>query len=167
MHRDACDGRRVPNFREQERDVLNGETICRIGMIVGLLLAAGPVALAQTPQEEAWDGNHDGIYTCNEWRSYLDRVFTMADRNHDGILDKAEFATVRKSGGALAEADFGYFDENQDGKIMRNEFVSKQSEFILRYDRNGDCRVTPDEIKAGNAPKTQGPAERTPDRFHQ
>jgi Ca2+-binding EF-hand superfamily protein len=74
---------------------------------------------------------------------------------------------VQKSDSTLAEADFGYFDENQDGKITRKEFVEKPSAFILRFDKNGDCRVTGDEIKAGVAPKgPQGPAERPRDRFH-
>ena len=115
----------------------------------------------------AWDANHDGVYTCDEWKKYADRLFTSADRNHDGTLDKSEFETIRKADPTLAEADFGYFDENQDGKITRKEFVEKPSVFILRFDSNGDCRVTADEIKAGNAPKgPQGPVERPRDRFH-
>jgi hypothetical protein len=58
--------------------------------------------------------------------------------------------------GAFADADFGYFDENQDGKITRAEFVDKPSEFILRYDKNSDCRVTQDEMKgAGTDQKPQ------------
>ncbi len=65
--------------------------------------------------------------------------------------------TIRKTVPMLADADFGYFDENQDGKITREEFVGKPSEFILSHDRNGDCRVTPEEMKPAentNAPKT-------------
>lgn len=132
-------------------------------MTLGPLLTGAPLALAQStppaqgaPAKEGpdiWDVNHDGVHTCQEWKSYLDRIFTLADRNRDGVLDPSEFATIRKAGGMLAEADFGYFDENQDGKIARKEFVDKPSEFIIRYDRNGDCRVTPEEIKAGDAPK--------------
>ena len=117
---------------------------------------------------EVWDGNHDGVYTCAEWKSYLDRMFTLADRNRDGNLDPSEFVTVKKATAAvLPEAEFGYFDENQDGKISRNEFAGKQSEFIMRYDANGDCRVTPEEVRAGNAPKgPQGPAQKPRDVFH-
>jgi len=149
-----------------------GSWICRSLMAVGVVLVGVPVcvpdAVAQSVPggQEIWDANRDGVYTCEEWKSYLDRIFTLADRNRDGHLDETEFATVRKAGGMLAEADFGYFDENQDGKITRNEFVGKPSEFILRYDRNGDCRVTPDEIKAGNTPKTEGPPTKQRDRFH-
>jgi hypothetical protein len=96
---------------------------------------------------EDWDANRDGVYTCDEWKGYLGRQFDLADRNHDGSLTPAEFAGVRRAGSALADADFGYFDENQDGKITRREFVDKPNEFILRNDKNGDCRVTPDELK--------------------
>jgi Ca2+-binding EF-hand superfamily protein len=67
----------------------------------------------------------------------------------------------------LADADFGYFDENQDGKISRSEFVGKPSQFILRFDSNGDCRVTSDELRAAAAPKgPQGPTARPRDLFH-
>jgi hypothetical protein len=133
---------------------------------VGLLLTTANYASAQsgppsdaarTPRSakaapsasgpDIWDANHDGIYTCDEWKSYLDREFTLADRNRDGHLDPSEFATIRRPGSVFADADFGYFDENQDGKITRSEFVDKPSEFILEHDKNGDCRVTPDEMK--------------------
>jgi hypothetical protein len=161
------------------------KSICRIGAAVALLLAGEPLALAQSavagdaasssrpaqdvpPRNgpESWDANHDGVNTCDEWKSHLDRIFTVADRNHDGHLDPTEFATVRRMDAALADADFGYFDENQDGKITRNEFVSKPSEFILRFDRNGDCRVTPDEVKASAQTGPQGPPVRERDRWH-
>jgi hypothetical protein len=165
--------------QRQERDLLPRISISTIGVTVGLLLTGMPLALAQSaprPAQDAllqngppiWDTNHDGIYTCDEWKKYADRLFTSADRNHDGNLDPTEFATVQKADATLADADFGYFDENQDGKITRKEFVEKPNAFILRFDNNGDCRVTPDEIKAAAAPKgPQGPAERPRDRFHQ
>jgi len=112
--------------------------------------ARGPRSTTDTSSTngpDIWDANHDGVYTCDEWKSYLDRLFTLADRNRDGHLDPSEFTVIRRAGAALAEADFGYFDENQDGKITRSEFVDKPSEFILQHDKNGDCRVTHDEMK--------------------
>src|SRR6202790_4287872 len=172
--------------RKQERDLSSTRSVRGMGIAVGLLLTAAPYAFAQpvpggdaarglrstkeapsTNGADIWDSNRDGVYTCDEWKSFLDRLFTLADRNRDGHLDPSEFATVRKADATLADADFGYFDENQDSKITRKEFVEKPSPFILRFDRNGDCRVTADEIKAANAPKgPQGPAERPRDRFH-
>ena len=140
-----------------------------MGEAVVLAQSAPDAARSARPTPEGpdgWDANHDGVYTCDEWKSNLDRIFTLADRNRDGHLDATEFATVRRADSALADADFGYFDENQDGKITRNEFVNKPSEFILRFDRNGDCRVTTDEMKAATQKSPEGPPERQRDRFH-
>ena len=153
------------------------KSVVGLGITIGLLLTASSLAVAEpAPRPDPmldngpplWDANHDGVYTCAEWKSYLERIFTLADRNRDGNLDKSEFATVKKAtASVLPEAEFGYFDENQDGKISRAEFVGKQSEFIMRYDTNGDCRVTAAEIKAGDAPKgPQGPAQKSRDVFH-
>jgi hypothetical protein len=129
---------------------------CAIGILVAMLVVFAPYAFAQSGSAGAtgadvWDANHDGIYTCDEWKAYLGRLFNLADRNHDGRLDQTEFATIRKSGSAFAEADFGYFDENQDGKLTREEFINKPNEFILSHDKNGDCRVTQDELKDSGA----------------
>lgn len=149
-------------------------TVCTTSIAASLVFATVCCASAQSSGDHArgsrsnnassanntpdvWDANHDGIYTCDEWKSYLDRLFNLADRNHDGHLDQKEFATVRKMAPVFADADFGYFDENQDGKITRSEFVDKPSEFILQNDKNGDCRVTPDELKnAGSGQKPPG-----------
>ena len=154
-----------------------GKSILGIGITIGLLLTTGPLAFAQSaPRPDAmlnngppvWDANHDGVYTCEEWKGFMDRLFKSADRNHDGSLNRAEFDAVKKADPTLADADFGYFDENQDGKITRNEFVDKPSVFILRFDKNGDCKVTPEEIRAAATPVTdpRAPQERPRDRFH-
>jgi len=144
------------------------------GNALGVLLAVSPVLAQSRPTDPllnkgppVWDTNHDGIFTCDEWKSFMERLFASGDRNHDGSLSPAEFETIKKADPSLAEADFGYFDENQDGKISRKEFVEKPSVFILRFDKNGDCRVTPEELKAAATPQpTGGPQERPRDRFH-
>jgi Ca2+-binding EF-hand superfamily protein len=158
---------RRPASPNPEHDLSNNSSICGISAILALLLTSTPLAFAQSadsPAMQAWDANHDGIYTCDEWKHYLDRMFNLADRNHDGRLDASEFATVRKVAPILADADFGYFDENQDGKITREEFVGKRSEFILSHDRNGDCRVTPEEMKP--AENANAPKQQSRDRWH-
>jgi hypothetical protein len=150
---------------------------CAVALVVAVLANGSPArAQKMLPQGDApvakptrddplkagaaiWDTNHDGTYTCDEWKAYLDRLFTSADRNRDGNLNAAEFAIVRQASPMLADADFGYFDENQDGKLTRQEFISKPSEFILKYDKNGDCRATADEINAtpdAAAPPSRG-----------
>jgi hypothetical protein len=163
--------------QRQETGLDYRKSILDIGTMLALLLTGSSLALAQpAPRTDpllsngppVWDANHDGVYTCDEWKSFTDGLFKSADRNHDGSLSPSEFETVKKADPSLAEADFGYFDENQDGKISRKEFVEKPSAFILRFDGNGDCRVTPDEIRAAATPRTdpRAPQERPRDRFH-
>jgi hypothetical protein len=158
--------------------VSSTKSVYRIGITVALLLTGTPLALGQsaptrpgqdgpaTNGAEIWDSNRDGVYTCDEWKSHLDRMFTLADRNRDGRLDASEFATIRKTDSTLADADFGYFDENQDGKITRSEFVNKPSVFILRFDRNGDCRVTPDGVRAAVTPPRAPQSQPVRDKWH-
>ena len=85
----------------------------QIGVAITLLVTGASGVLAQSaetkPAEtkagpDVWDANRDGVYTCAEWKSYLERMFTLADRNHDGNLDPSEFATVRKASAVLADA---------------------------------------------------------------
>jgi EF hand len=176
-----CAASRIPARRggNDRRQILrDGLFALRIGAILSMLAAGSAfgVALSQAQSRidpllnsgpPAWDANHDGIFTCEEWKSFMERLFTSADKNRKGFLTRQEFESIKKADPSLAEADFGYFDENQDGKISRKEFVDKPSVFILRFDRNGDCRVTPDELKAATEPpKTQGPQDRPRDRFH-
>jgi hypothetical protein len=101
--------------------------VCRIGAALTLILAGVSFALAQSDPKPAqdpmlangppvWDTNHDGVFTCDEWKKYADRIFSSADRNHDGSLDPKEFETLRKADATLADADFGYFDENRTAR---------------------------------------------------
>ena len=145
----------------------------RVGVALAMLLAGSlrgaSGALAQgysdplLNSQPTWDANHDGVYTCEEWKSFMDRLFASADKGHKGFLTRPEFDALKKADPSLAQADFGYFDENQDGKISRKEFVDKPSVFILRFDRNSDCKVTPEELKAATTPQSTGGSR---DRFH-
>lgn len=155
----------------------DGISVLRIGVTLTMLLAGNLLgasfALAQVRTDPllnappVWDTNHDGVYTCEEWKSFMDRLFASADKGRKGFLTPQEFEAVKKADPTLAQAEFGYFDENQDGKISRKEFVDKPSVFILRFDKNGDCKVTPEELKAASTPQsTGGPQERPRDRFH-
>jgi len=129
-----------------------------------ILLACGVSALAaaQTVPEadplvlsaQVWDLDHNGIYTCDEWKQFARRIFDLADRNRDGYVDVSEFKTIQQATPVLKEAELAYFDDNRDGRISREEFVSKPNPLFARYDRNGDCKVTPAELK-GAAEATQ------------
>jgi EF hand len=163
--------------RQETKNVRDGISVLRIGVTLAALAVGYSLgvssALAQARTDPllnsppTWDANHDGVYTCEEWKSFMERLFVLVDKGRKGFLTPQEFDAVKKADPTLADAEFGYFDENQDGKISRKEFVEKPSVFILRFDKNGDCRVTPDELKAAATPQsTGGPQERPRDRFH-
>ena len=87
-----------------------------------------------------------GVYTCEEWKAYVGKLFDQADRNHDGFVDAKEFEAIRKADPMFKDADICYFDDNRDGKLSRAEFVNQPNPFFARYDKKGTCRVTLDEI---------------------
>jgi len=85
------------------------KSVLWIGVTMGLLLTGSSLALAQSAAQPAqdgmlksgppvWDANGDGVFTCDEWKSFADRIFTSADRNRDGRLDPSEFAMVQSVG---------------------------------------------------------------------
>jgi hypothetical protein len=162
-----------------DMNLRDGLSALRLGVTIVTLAAAGSLGLipalspafAQSRPDPMlnngppiWDTNHDGIFTCEEWKKFMEQLFASADKGRKGFLTPQDFESIKKADPSLAQAEFGYFDENQDGKIVRKEFVEKPSAFILRFDRNGDCRVTPDELKAATTPQSTGGPQR--DRFH-
>ena len=75
--------------------------------------------------------------------------------------EKAVFVGSCNSGSATSQVLFVY--GMQDGKLTREEFVNKPNEFILSHDKNGDCRVTQDELKdTGADQKAPGAKGRHP-----
>jgi len=141
--------------------------MCRSGWaLLFLLVAAGGAAAQQrhpsdtttaTSRARGYDpyltwasvwGDQEGrgVYTCDEWKRYVAKLFDQADRNHDGFVDAHEFDAIRKADRMFKDADIGYFDDNRDGKLSRAEFVNQTNPFFARYDRKGTCRVTIDEI---------------------
>jgi hypothetical protein len=106
-----------------------------------------------------WDVNQDHVYTCEEWKKYVTDLFNKADRNRDGYVDAKEFALIQETAPQFRDAGFGYFDDNRDGRLSRNEFIDKPNPFFLYFDRNRDCKVTLEEILAASAPP---PSSRPP-----
>jgi EF-hand domain pair len=96
---------------------------------------------------QVWgDREGKGVYTCDEWKRYITKLFDQADRNHDGFVDAKEFEAIRKAEPMFKDADIGYFDDNRDGRLSRAEFVNQPNPFFTRYDKKGTCRVTLDDI---------------------
>src|SRR4051794_33269704 len=57
---------------------------------------------AATAPGANWDSNHDGIFTCDEWKEHVTRLFRLADANHRGIqIPATRRADLRGCGARL------------------------------------------------------------------
>ncbi|MDB5533475.1 MAG: hypothetical protein JWO28_1790 [Hyphomicrobiales bacterium] len=110
---------------------------------------ANDVIVSSAP---SWDANHDGIYTCEEWKQYVTRIFNDADRDGSGDIDLIEFEAIRRPGSPFENSELMYFDTAPfNARLSREEFIDRPSAFFLRFDKNRDCKVTAAEIDAVRA----------------
>jgi len=96
-----------------------------------------------------WDINGDHVYTCDEWRLFMSKVFHTADVNRSRLLEMAESASVAAADPIFSELSLTYFDANGDGVIDRAEFLDAPNPFFVIYDTDKDCRVTAVEQVSG------------------
>jgi hypothetical protein len=89
------------------------------------------------------DRNHDGVISRAEWRGN-DRSFAVHDTNHDGVLSgdevRAGSGTVgaSPSGSDPDEVIFARLDANRDGVLSRGEWNGSDADFTrLDFDHNG------------------------------
>ena len=93
----------------------DGISVLRIGVTLAMLAAGNSLgvslALAQARTDPMlnngppiWDTNHDGILTCEEWKTFMDRLFASADKGRKGFLTPQEFDSIKKADPSLADA---------------------------------------------------------------
>ena len=100
------------------------------------------------PFARRWDINGDHIFTCEEWKLFTIRVFQRADRNRNKVLEESEMSEVISADAIFFDSSLNYFDTDEDGVIVRNEFVDRPNPFFFAYDTDKDCRVTEREESA-------------------
>ena len=135
-----------------------------------LLLLAGNVApsLAQDAGDAMigslpnWDYDHNGVFTCANWKRYMAQLFGKADRKKRGYIDAQEFEAIKAADPMFSTAEFAYFDPKGTGRLTRSDFVDWPSPFFIRYDTRHTCRVARSDL---NVPQTApAPARRRPPR---
>jgi hypothetical protein len=92
-----------------------------------------------------WDLSRDGDVTCREWKQYATALFDEADANHNGALNREEFAAMARRDRLFETVDFAYLDTQRDGNIARGEVVDRRNPAFALMDANNDCVLTPEE----------------------
>jgi hypothetical protein len=107
-----------------------------------------------------YDFNHDGTITRAEMETGLKADFDAADTNHDGRLDEDEVRAVnQKRWSDNASTSSPLVDWNHDGYVDFNEFAATARSLFDEMDRNGDGKLTPDELNPrGSGAKPQAPS---------
>jgi hypothetical protein len=101
-------------------------------------------------------GGAQGVYTCEQWRQYLQRMYNVADKRRRGYFDAQDFETVRRISPVFRSATFDYFDMSGKGRVTKAEFLAFPSPFFQRYDKRGTCRVMQEELARASAPAGAG-----------
>lgn len=111
-----------------------------------------------------WDLNQDGDVTCQEWKQYVTRQFREADANRDGILTRQEFAAMGRSDRLFETVGLNYWDANADGRLSLPEMVDKANPAFAVLDKDGDCRITPEDRRSVVRSGADNPGGKAPGR---
>lgn len=104
------------------------------------LRPAQPARDSQGVDLSAWDENHDGMVSQEEWAEAFasEGIFDQLDENNNGIFD------VEESNDDLFEYDLSW-DLDDGGHIERQEFLLGA---FNEYDEDGDDRLDAQEFNA-------------------
>ena len=133
-----------------------GAGVCAGAALLAILAGCGGSSIPDTDRvflsaAGNWDRNRDGIVTCDEWKAYAAELFDAADANHDGFVDRTEYATIVATDRMFQTVEFGYYDANGDGKLARTEFVDKPNRAFALLDKGNTCRLDASQVAGARA----------------
>lgn len=135
-------------------DADNDGNITRAECSLGAAVAGGPAAANSNASAEAtqWmdrilakDKNKDGKLAPNELNDNEKQMLQNADANNDGFIDRTElqlFVNNQNAMNAAAGALNGLGNAGPGGRGGNNDAMG----FFLRYDANGDGKLSPNEL---------------------
>ena len=112
---------------------------------------------------ENWDLDGDGQVTLSEAQEKRGDIFFMFDGDENGLLESSEYDLFDETRRADMDANAGgakkgpmrgvekammreFNDVNGDGKVSKDEFVTRAADWFKMMDRNGDGVVTTDDF---------------------
>ena len=110
------------------------------------------------PPSELLDKYADktGVVTRAAIEAGLRADFGAADKNHDGCLNEEEARAVNEARWkAAASTTSPLIDFLHNGCIDFDEFAAEPRSVFEQLDRNGDGRLTPDELHPGHKASNQ------------
>lgn len=144
-------------------------------LLVALSCCQLSPALAQSSQAAArqhdfvvdtaaeW-GGQGGVYTCQQWRAYVTRMYRIGDPKRRGYIDAAGFELIRRASPVFENASFDFFDVENKGRVSQKDFVEFESPFFARFDKNHSCHVTMNDVRAASGGKAAAPEPAAPER---
>ena len=91
------------------RNLRDGILALRFGVILAVLVTGNTLGLSLAQAQSAgrtdpllnngppvWDTNHDGIFTCEEWKKFMEQLFASGDKGRKGFLTKRNSKRSRK-----------------------------------------------------------------------
>ena len=98
----------------------------------------------------------NGVVTRSAIEAGLRADFAAADKNHDGCLDEEESRAVNEARWKIAaSATSPLIDFLHNGCIDFDEFAAEPRSVFEQLDKNGDGRLTPQELHPGRRPANQ------------
>jgi Ca2+-binding EF-hand superfamily protein len=156
----------------------------RSGLLVAASAAVVLVSCASEPKHRNWnpngapkyedpsvtmimkyDANHDGTLTRAELEEGLKADFDAFDHKHSGCLTDDQVVAINQARASIDQAAFTpLIDFKHNGCVDFDEFAAAPRSLFEQLDKNGDGKLTPDELRS----KGQGNGEQTgaPRREH-
>jgi Ca2+-binding EF-hand superfamily protein len=108
---------------------------------------AGGVALAGPGKWAKADKDGDGKVAVSEIDERHREFIAKADADKDGFITEAEMDALHEAKKAEMKARV-FPDANKDGFVDRREFEDAARERFAEIDKNGDGRISEDEMRA-------------------
>lgn len=104
-----------------------------------------------------FDANRDGTVTIEEVLVRPDARFDAVDANKDGTIDKAEMdAAIQKRVAEIRDRILARLDTDKDGNLTKAEAEKPFRKRFAVFDENDDGKVTREEMRANMPPFAGG-----------